>query len=110
VFSVYVPNGRLVDSDHYAYKLAWLRALREAVAATREPVVLCGDMNIAPTDQDVFDPDAFVGQTHVTPKERAALRELLDTGLHDLVRARWPGERVFSTGTTAPACSIRTSG
>jgi exodeoxyribonuclease-3 len=53
-------------------------------------------MNIAPTDQDVFDADAFVGQTHATPKERAALAELLDTGLHDLVRERWPGERVFS--------------
>jgi len=96
VFSVYVPNGRLVDSDHYEYKLAWLRSLRDAVAATSEPVVLCGDMNIAPTDQDVFDPLAFVGQTHVTPKERAALGELLDIGLHDLVRERWPAERVFS--------------
>lgn len=96
VFSVYVPNGRLVDSEHYAYKLAWLRSLRDAVAATAEPVVLCGDMNIAPTDQDVFDADAFVGQTHVTPKERAALGELFDIGLRDLVRDRWPGERVFS--------------
>jgi exodeoxyribonuclease-3 len=96
VFSVYVPNGRLLDSDHYAYKLAWLRSLREAVAATPEPVVLCGDMNIAPTDQDVFDADAFVGQTHVTPKERAALGELMDTGLHDLLRERWPRERMFS--------------
>lgn len=96
VFSVYVPNGRVVDSDHYAYKLAWLRSLREAVAATSEPVVVCGDMNIAPTDRDVFDADAFAGQTHVTPRERAALSELLDTGLHDLVRDRWPEERVFS--------------
>jgi exodeoxyribonuclease-3 len=96
VFSVYVPNGRVVDSDHYAYKLAWLRSLRAAVAETSEPVVLCGDMNIAPTDQDVFDTDAFLGQTHVTPRERAALGELLDTGLHDLVRERWPTERVFS--------------
>jgi exodeoxyribonuclease-3 len=96
VFSLYVPNGRIVDSDHYVYKLAWLRALRAAVEATVEPVVLCGDMNIAPTDQDVFDVDAFVGQTHVTPKEREALGELFATGLHDLVRERWPTERVFS--------------
>lgn len=96
VFSLYVPNGRVVDSEHYAYKLAWLRSLRDEVMTTPEPVVLCGDMNIAPTDEDVFDPLAFVGQTHVTAKERAALRELLDTGLHDVVRERWPGERVFS--------------
>ena len=96
VFSVYVPNGRSPGSEHYAYKLEWLRALREAVTASPEPVVVCGDMNIAPTDEDVFDPDAYIGQTHVTPPERAALRALLDVGLHDVVRDRWPRERVFS--------------
>jgi exodeoxyribonuclease III len=96
VFSVYVPNGRSPGSEHYAYKLEWLRALREAVTASPEPVVVCGDMNIAPADEDLFDPDAYIGQTHVTPPERAALRALLDVGLHDVVRDRWPGERVFS--------------
>jgi exodeoxyribonuclease-3 len=53
-------------------------------------------MNIAPTDDDVFDPDAYVGQTHVTPPERAALAELQSVGLRDLVRDRWPGERIFT--------------
>ena len=53
-------------------------------------------MNIAPTDEDVFDPDAYVGQTHVTPPERAALAELQSAGLHDVVRDRWPNERVFT--------------
>ena len=53
-------------------------------------------MNIAPTDDDVFDPDAYIGQTHVTPRERKALAELQALGLHDVVRDRWPGERVFS--------------
>jgi exodeoxyribonuclease-3 len=96
VFSVYVPNGRLPGSEHYAYKLEWLRALRETVKASPASAVVCGDMNIAPTDEDVFDPDAFIGQTHVTPPERAAFRELLGVGLHDVVRDRWPGERVFS--------------
>ena len=57
---------------------------------------MCGDMNIAPTDDDVFDPDAYIGQTHVTPPERAALAELQALGLHDVVRDRWPSERVFS--------------
>jgi exodeoxyribonuclease-3 len=96
VHSVYVPNGRVPDSEHYRYKLAWLAALRDQVAAGSETTVVCGDMNIAPTDADVFDPEAYVGQTHVTPPERAALAELQQLGLRDVVRDRWPKERVFS--------------
>ena len=96
VISVYVPNGRVPDSEHYQYKLAWLASLREMVAAGPQPVIVCGDMNIAPTDADVFDPDAYIGQTHVTPPERAALAELEAIGLHDVVRDRWPNERVFT--------------
>jgi exodeoxyribonuclease III len=96
IVSVYVPNGRVPDSDHYRYKLAWLVALREMVAAGPEATIVCGDMNIAPTDDDVFDPDAYIGQTHVTEPERAALAELQSLGLHDVVRDRWPGERVFT--------------
>jgi exodeoxyribonuclease-3 len=96
VHSVYVPNGRVPDSDHYRYKLAWLAALRAAVVAGPPVAVVCGDMNIAPADIDVFDPDAYIGQTHVTPPERAALAELESAGLHDVVRERWPSERVFS--------------
>ena len=96
VFSVYVPNGREPDSDHYRYKLEWLAALRRVVSAGPEATLVCGDMNIAPTDADVFDPEAYVGQTHVTPPERAALAELESVGLHDVVRERWPNERVFS--------------
>jgi exodeoxyribonuclease III len=96
VVSVYVPNGREPDSEHYHYKLAWLAALKDMVAAGPEDVIVAGDMNIAPTDDDVFDPEAYVGQTHVTPPEREALAELQQLGLHDVVRDRWPGERVFS--------------
>ena len=96
IVSVYVPNGREPDSDHYRYKLAWLAALREMVAAGPDATIVCGDMNIAPTDEDVFDPDAYVGQTHVTQPERDALAELESVGLHDVVRDRWPGKRVFT--------------
>jgi exodeoxyribonuclease III len=96
VYGVYVPNGRTPDSEHYHYKLAWLAALRELVAAGPEAAIVCGDMNIAPTDQDVFDPDAYIGETHVTPPERAALAELQALGLHDVVRDRWPDQRVFT--------------
>jgi exodeoxyribonuclease-3 len=96
VVSVYVPNGRVPDSEHYAYKLAWLASLRAMVAAGPEATIVCGDMNIAPTDEDVFDPDAYIGQTHVTPPERAALAELQALGLRDVVRDRWPDQRVFT--------------
>jgi exodeoxyribonuclease-3 len=96
VVSVYVPNGRVPDSDHYHYKLAWLAALKEMIAAGPEATIVLGDMNIAPTDEDVFDPEAYVGQTHVTPAERAALADLESLGLHDVVRDRWPGKRVFT--------------
>jgi exodeoxyribonuclease-3 len=96
VVSVYVPNGREPGSEHYHYKLAWLASLRDAVAAGPKTTIVCGDMNIAPTDEDVFDPEAYVGQTHVTAPERAALSELEAQGLHDVVRDRWPGERVFT--------------
>ena len=96
VYSVYAPNGRVPDSDHYHYKLAWLAALREMVREGPEATIVCGDMNIAPTDADVFDPDAYVGQTHVTPPERDALAQLQAVGLRDVVRDRWPTERVFT--------------
>jgi len=96
VVCVYVPNGREPGSEHYRYKLAWLAALREVVAAGPRSTVVCGDMNVAPTDDDVFDPEAYVGQTHVTPPERAALAELQALGLRDVVRERWPDERVFT--------------
>jgi exodeoxyribonuclease-3 len=96
VHSLYVPNGRTVGSDHYEYKLAWLEALRQDVANGPADAVVCGDMNIAPADADLFDPHAYIGQTHVTEPERAALAGLMDLGLHDVVRDRWPSEQVFS--------------
>ena len=98
VTSVYVPNGRTPDDPHYAYKLRWLDKLRDAVAAGDVATsVVCGDMNIAPADADLYDPEAYIGSTHVTVPERDALRELEALGLVDVVRRRWPDrERVFT--------------
>jgi exodeoxyribonuclease-3 len=96
VHSVYVPNGRTPDSEHYRYKLAWLASLRAMIGTDPQATMVCGDMNIAPTDLDVFDPDAYVGQTHVTPAERAALSDLQALGLRDVVRDHWPEERMFT--------------
>ena len=87
VRSVYVPNGRTPDDPHYQYKLRWLAALRPVVAAEASgplPYALMGDFNVAPTDADVWDPAAFVGATHVTPAERAAVAGLVADGLTDV--------------------------
>ena len=83
-------------SEHYQYKLAWLAALRDALTDDPEAAIVCGDMNIAPADADVFDPEAYVGQTHVTAPEREALASLQALGLHDVVRDHWPAARVFT--------------
>lgn len=88
VWSVYVPNGRTPGSPHYAYKLEWLAALRDALAdevAADRALVVAGDFNVAPTDADVWDPQVFVGSTHVTAAERQALAELEGLGLTDVM-------------------------
>ncbi|MFT4088962.1 MAG: exodeoxyribonuclease III [Gordonia sp. (in: high G+C Gram-positive bacteria)] len=96
VYSVYVPNGREVDSDHYAYKLVWLDRLRAAVAGSASSTMVCGDFNIIPADADVFDPTALEGHTHVTPRERAELTGFLDLGMRDVMRDHWPDERIYT--------------
>ncbi len=99
VSSVYVPNGRSLDHDHYQYKLRWMAQLRRHVASLTDPadaVVVTGDFNIAPDDRDVYDPKKFVGATHVSQAERDLLAELCDWGLVDLFRGRYPDERLYS--------------
>jgi exodeoxyribonuclease III len=100
VWSVYVPNGREPEHPHYEYKLEWLDALRDTVAAeladdTSRPFAVIGDYNVAPTDDDVWDPAVFVGSTHVTPRERDALAGLQSLGLVD-VPARIAKGRPFT--------------
>ncbi|KUP98252.1 exodeoxyribonuclease III [Thermobifida cellulosilytica TB100] len=101
VWSLYVPNGREVDHPHYAYKLQWLARLREAGAAwlAEDPqaqIALCGDFNIAPQDDDVWDMAEFEGRTHVTKPERDAFQALVDTGFADAVRPHAPGPGVYT--------------
>ena len=96
--SVYVPNGRTPDDPHYAYKLRWLTALRDAVVTdlAAGPLVVAGDYNVAPTDDDVWDIGVFAGATHVTPPERAALAALRDSGLADVPARPLKGDRPFT--------------
>lgn len=87
LWSVYVPNGRELGHPHYSYKLRWFEALRAAVVddtAAARPFAVLGDFNVAPTDEDVWDPSLFVGSTHVTPAEREALASLREVGLADV--------------------------
>lgn len=85
IASVYVPNGREVGSGYWRAKLRWMGALahwsRDALKAG--PLILGGDFNVAPRDQDVWDPAALIGATHVSQEERDAHQALLDTGLRD---------------------------
>ena len=89
VSSVYVPNGRSLDNDHYVYKLAWMKRLLAHLRVNESPdapVVVTGDFNIAPDDRDVYDPAKFIGATHVSDAERESLRELEKWGLVDVFR------------------------
>jgi len=99
VRSVYVPNGRTPEDPHYQYKLRWLDALRDGVAADAAgatPFALMGDFNVAPNEDDVWDPAAFVGSTHVTPPEREALARLRGAGLTDVVPTISKGPHPFT--------------
>ena len=89
VIGAYVPNGQAPGTDKFAYKMRWLAALREwiaAQAAMHPRLVLLGDYNIAPEDRDVHDPIAWAGQILCTPEERAHFRGLVELGLHDAFR------------------------
>ncbi|MEK6719076.1 MAG: exodeoxyribonuclease III [Chloroflexota bacterium] len=91
VASVYAPNGRVVGSPFYHGKLAWYDRLERWLAAeisTGQPFLVGGDFNIAPSDEDVWDPRAVHGGTHVSAPERAAFARLLDLGLIDAYGSR----------------------
>jgi exodeoxyribonuclease-3 len=99
IIDVYVPNGQAVGSDKYDYKLRWLAALRDYVAAEllQHPwLVVLGDYNVAPEDRDVHDPKAWEGSVHVSEPERAALRALLAAGLEDCFRRFAQPDKSFS--------------
>lgn len=89
VICCYVPNGQSLDSPKFAYKLSWLDRLRAYLVRHHqpgEPLVLCGDFNIAPEDRDVYDPEALREDVLCHPLVRDKWRALLDFGLTDTFR------------------------
>ena len=99
IIDLYVPNGSEVGSEKSEYKLGWLAALRDFLAAEmarHENVVVLGDFNIAPADADVYDPEKWGDAILCSPLERAALGKLIDLGLTDVFRKFDQDEGVFS--------------
>ncbi len=97
VSSIYVPNGRGIDQDHYRYKLKWLSDLRAHLDATcrpDQPVAVCGDFNIAPDERDVAP--GISAATHTSDDVRAALSRLEEWGLIDGFRQRYSQDRLYS--------------
>ena len=95
----YFPNGQAPGTDKFAYKLEWLKALKGFISMELEQhprLVLLGDFNIAPFDEDVHDPAKWVGQNLVSPEERTAYQELLGLGLHDSYRLFDQNPKSFS--------------
>jgi len=93
VMSLYAPNGRVVGSPFYLAKLAWFERLARWLADAadaKQPLVLGGDFNVAPTDEDVWDPAACHGGTHVSDAERAAFSRLCEWGLLDAYHRHHP--------------------
>lgn len=101
VWSLYVPNGRSLDDPHMAYKLDWLARLRDrgadwVAADAGAEVLLMGDWNIAPHDEDVWSMAYYADKTHVSPPERAAFEAVVEAGFADVVRPYTPGPGTYT--------------
>jgi exodeoxyribonuclease-3 len=99
IASVYVPNGKHVEHEDFAAKLAWLGRLRrwlDDTAQPAQPFALCGDFNVARDDRDVHDPAAWEGQNMCSAPERAALENVLAWGLRDAFRELHPEPGFYS--------------
>lgn len=99
IINLYVPNGSVVGSDKYVYKLHWLEKVTHYIQdqlTHYAKLVVLGDFNIAPADRDVYDPLAWEGQVLVSPAERDAFQQILALGLHDAFRELYPQEQQFT--------------
>ena len=113
VASIYLPNGNPVGTEKFDYKLAWMERMREhalALLAEERPVVLAGDWNVIPTDEDVFSPRAMAHDALMQPESRAAFRRILHQGWTDAIRARHPEGPVWTFWDYTAGCWQRDAG
>ena len=99
VVNLYVPNGQEVGSEKYEYKLGWLAALHgflQDELTRHEKLVVLGDFNIAPADEDVYDAEKWGDAILCSPLERKALADVLDLGLNDVFRKFEHPDKTFS--------------
>lgn len=99
VLNLYVPNGSEVESEKYCYKLEWFSKLHPFIKQLQQKndrLIILGDFNIAPEDQDVHDPEQWQGSVLVSPPEREEFNKLLSHGLKDCFRLFDQEEKSFS--------------
>ena len=99
IVSAYIPNGQAIDSDKFIYKMNWLNKFSEWVEKLTkkyDEIILTGDFNIAPEDNDCHDPDAWIGQNLVSPSEREAFKNIIKIGFHDSYRKINPDLKEYS--------------
>jgi exodeoxyribonuclease-3 len=99
VYSIYAPNGQAVASPAYEYKLKWYERLRKCLQADQEAndaLAVCGDFNVAPGDEDVYDAALWRGAIMCSESERAAFAQLCGIGLTDTLRIHHPEAGLFS--------------
>ena len=98
VYSIYAPNGQAVGLPAYDYKLKWYARLRNCLEreSREQPLVVCGDYNVAPKDEDVYDPELWRGAIMCSDGERRAFEELCAIGLVDTLRLHHPEPGLFS--------------
>jgi exodeoxyribonuclease-3 len=99
VVDVYVPNGQAVGAEKFAFKLRWLARLRtwlDRACKPDQPLLICGDFNVAPEDRDVWDPEKMRDQVLFSEPEKAALREVCAFGLDDALRLQTPDAGIYT--------------
>jgi len=98
IYSIYAPNGQAVGSPAYDYKMRWYERLRNCLRreSPDQPLVVCGDFNVAPKDEDIYDPDLWRGAIMCSEGERKAFDELCAIGLVDTLRLHHPEPGLFS--------------
>jgi len=98
IYSIYAPNGQAVGSPAYDYKMRWYGRLRNCLQreSAGQPLVVCGDFNVAPKDEDVYDSELWRGAIMCSESERKAFAELGGIGLVDTLRLHHPETGLFS--------------